>query len=165
MDMFDGDQILTTVIQQEEHQDNPTSAFADVTQLGRVLLRSGSILRVSTKSIDFAEVQSAPACPDELDLPKFLHDFDIRLKSLTKKELAVLDYILQGETNKSISLKFDLTQRAVELRKASVLKKLQARSHTELVRRMTKYEVLRDLVLRPFSEWPLTDGDQATNGG
>lgn len=95
----------------------------------------------------------------EMDVWEFFHDFTQRLQRMTEKERLVLQRILTGQTNKSISQQLELTQRAVELRKASIMKKLGASSHTELVRLTTKHETLKSYLLRQLDEAPILRGD------
>jgi two-component system response regulator FixJ len=54
--------------------------------------------------------------------------------SLTDGELAVLEKLLQGEPNKTIAAELDMGLRTVEMRRATILKKMQANSLAELVR-------------------------------
>jgi two-component system response regulator FixJ len=57
-----------------------------------------------------------------------------RFRSLTEKERAVLDAILDGEPNKGIAARLHVSTRAIELRRASLMKKLGVRSAPELIR-------------------------------
>lgn len=54
--------------------------------------------------------------------------------TLTDGELAVLEKLLQGEPNKTIAADLDMGLRTVEMRRATILKKMQANSLAELVR-------------------------------
>jgi two-component system, LuxR family, response regulator FixJ len=54
--------------------------------------------------------------------------------SLTDGELAVLEKLLQGEPNKAIASELDMGLRTVEMRRATILKKMNANSLAELVR-------------------------------
>lgn len=56
-----------------------------------------------------------------------------RLEDLTFKEREVLDLIAAGKTNKQIAAQLHLSLRAVEDRRARLMKKLQARTVAELV--------------------------------
>ena len=64
-----------------------------------------------------------------------------RFSSLTVKDREVLDLLLTGLPNKSIAQRLSVTERAIEMRRAGLMKKLQARSHAELIRLVTRYEV------------------------
>lgn len=57
-----------------------------------------------------------------------------RFARLTRKELEVLAMIREGQSNKEIARRLDLTSRAVELRRASLMKKLDVGSLSELLR-------------------------------
>ncbi|MBC8117653.1 MAG: hypothetical protein H7062_24955 [Candidatus Saccharimonas sp.] len=64
-----------------------------------------------------------------------------RFSALTVKDREVLDLLLGGFPNKSIAQRLSVTERAIEMRRASLMKKLRARSHAELIRMVTRYEV------------------------
>ncbi len=70
-----------------------------------------------------------------------------RFHMLTTKDREVLDLLLEGIPNKSIAMKLTVTERAIEMRRASLMKKLQARSHAELIRLVTRYEIFEDFGL------------------
>jgi FixJ family two-component response regulator len=57
-----------------------------------------------------------------------------RFESLTDKEKEVLQLVLEGQPNKAISATLELTPRAVEMRRATLMSKLGARSAAELFR-------------------------------
>lgn len=67
-----------------------------------------------------------------------------RLASLTGKEREVLTLIQQGRANKEIAALLDVTPRAVELRRASLMRKLGAGSLPELLRLTLGYAEDRD---------------------
>lgn len=83
----------------------------------------------------------------ETDVYDFLIDFGTRISSLSEKERDVLQCILDGQTIKAISTQLDFSERTIELRKASLMKKLDASSHTELVCQITKFQTLQRYVL------------------
>jgi two-component system, chemotaxis family, CheB/CheR fusion protein len=58
----------------------------------------------------------------------------MRVASLTKREREVMDLVVAGEANKAIAARLRLSQRTVETHRASVMKKLGARSISDLVR-------------------------------
>lgn len=64
-----------------------------------------------------------------------------RFLKLTDKEREVLERIKQGLPNKAIATQLDLTTRAVEMRRSSLMKKLGARSMIELMRLTIEHEV------------------------
>ncbi len=105
---------------------------------------------IDYKMLDVASNFSGAGSGGEGDEMEFLREFGDRLLRMTNKELLVLQKLLTGQTNKAISQQLDLTERAVELRKASLMKKLQVSSHTELIRLTTKFETLQRLLLRPL---------------
>ena len=57
-----------------------------------------------------------------------------RLTALTARERQVLDRLLEGKANKVIAIELELSQRTVEIHRARVMEKMQARSLAELVR-------------------------------
>ena len=61
-------------------------------------------------------------------------DTDARLAGLTAKEREVLDLIAAGKTNREMADDLGLSVRAVEDRRARLMKKVDARSVAELVR-------------------------------
>jgi FixJ family two-component response regulator len=67
-----------------------------------------------------------------------------RMDALTDKEREVLAMILEGAPNKAIAAKAEVTERAVEMRRASIMRKLQVHSLAELIRLATRYEMLAE---------------------
>jgi two-component system response regulator FixJ len=61
---------------------------------------------------------------------------------LTDKEKETLGLLLDGASNKVMAARLDISERAVEMRRASVMKKLQVNSLAELIRRVTQFELL-----------------------
>ncbi len=57
-----------------------------------------------------------------------------RLSDLTARERQVLNRLLEGKANKVIAIELELSQRTVEIHRARVMEKMQARSLAELVR-------------------------------
>ena len=57
-----------------------------------------------------------------------------RLRRLTKRERQVLDLLVEGNQNKVIAAKLDISPRTVELHRARVMEKLEAHSLSEIVR-------------------------------
>jgi DNA-binding CsgD family transcriptional regulator len=100
-------------------------------------------------NLEFRLVVMPPEWPstscdgETCDVTTFLGEVGARISSLSQKELVVLDLILEGLTNKAIGLKLDLTIRAIEFRKASVMKKMNVASHTALVGLITKFQILQ----------------------
>lgn len=109
----------------------------------QVLMCQLNSLEIAFRLVDIPTHLSVTSNTGDHDPIEFLQDFSDRMRRITPKERAVLESVLTGQTNKSISVQLNLTERAIELRKASLMKKLSARSHTELVRRITRYETLK----------------------
>jgi two-component system, LuxR family, response regulator FixJ len=61
-------------------------------------------------------------------------EFGRRLSSLTPRERALLDLLIQGHSNKSMAAEMGLSQRTVELHRARVMEKMNADSLPQLVR-------------------------------
>ncbi len=68
-------------------------------------------------------------------------DFGRRLSDLTSREREVLELVLTGIPNKAIAGRLDITERTVELRRSSLMKKLLVQSTVELIRSVTQYEI------------------------
>ncbi|HNP35271.1 MAG TPA: response regulator transcription factor [Woeseiaceae bacterium] len=56
------------------------------------------------------------------------------LKSLTNRERQVMDLVVTGKPNKIIAHELDVSQRTVEIHRARVMEKMEARSLADLVR-------------------------------
>lgn len=69
-------------------------------------------------------------------------EFACGMADLTDKERETLDMLLEGAANKVMAARLDISERAIEMRRASVMKKLQVNSLAELIRRVTQYELL-----------------------
>jgi FixJ family two-component response regulator len=67
-----------------------------------------------------------------------------KLRRLTGKELEVLELIKDGCPNKEIATRLEITPRAVELRRSSLMRKLGVRTLAELLRLTIIHEVARD---------------------
>ena len=61
-------------------------------------------------------------------------DTKARIATLTPRELEVMDKVIAGQANKVIAIDLNLSQRTVEIHRANVMEKMQARSLAELVR-------------------------------
>lgn len=57
-----------------------------------------------------------------------------RFQSLTPREREVMDCVVRGLANKVIAMDLELSQRTVEIHRARVMEKMQARSLADLVR-------------------------------
>jgi DNA-binding CsgD family transcriptional regulator len=68
---------------------------------------------------------------------------EMRVAKLTVKDREVLDLLMECLPNKVLATRLCITERAVEMRRASLMKKLEVRSLTELVRLVTRYAVVQ----------------------
>ena len=57
-----------------------------------------------------------------------------RMDTLTKREREVMELVVTGKPNKVIAYELDVSQRTVEIHRARVMEKMQARSLADLVR-------------------------------
>jgi two-component system, LuxR family, response regulator FixJ len=58
-----------------------------------------------------------------------------RLERLTPREREVLDLVVAGEPNKRIAHRLELSEKTVEFHRANIMKKLEARSVADLVKK------------------------------
>ena len=72
-------------------------------------------------------------------------DIDERVAQLSKRERATLAMIQAGESNKSMAIKLDLTERAVEMRRSAIMRKVQVSSVAELIDLATTHRILAEL--------------------
>lgn len=59
-----------------------------------------------------------------------------RLAKLTAREREVLDHLVQGKTNKTIADELGISQRTVEIHRARIREKMEARGLADLIRMM-----------------------------
>lgn len=64
-----------------------------------------------------------------------------QLDQLTSREKQVMDLVAEGERNKSIAQKLDISLKTVELHKHNMMKKLQLTSVADLVRNLVSIEI------------------------
>jgi len=64
-----------------------------------------------------------------------------RLAQLTERERQIYDFMVQGDPNKVIAAKLDISPRTVEIHRAHVMDKLQARNLSQLVKMAILTEV------------------------
>lgn len=68
-----------------------------------------------------------------------------RIVRLTLRERETLELIQAGETNKVIGTKLSITERAVEMRRSAIMRKLQVRSAAEVIDISATHRILADL--------------------
>ncbi len=68
-----------------------------------------------------------------------------RIIKLTSRDRETLELILNGEPNKAIAVKLSLTERAVEMRRAGIMRKLGVRNLAELLDLTLSHRILSDL--------------------
>lgn len=73
----------------------------------------------------------------------FWASVEMRVAKLTVKDREVLDLLMECLPNKVLATRLCITERAVEMRRASLMKKLEVRSLTELVRLVTRFAVVQ----------------------
>jgi two-component system, LuxR family, response regulator FixJ len=61
-----------------------------------------------------------------------------RLQTLTPRELEIARRLIDGQSNKRIALDLEISQRTVELHRAHIMEKTQARSLAQLVRQFVQ---------------------------
>lgn len=69
------------------------------------------------------------------------------LQSLTPRERQVMEGILEGKLNKIIASDLDISVRTVEIHRANVLDKLEARNSSEMIRKVLSSYSYRDWLL------------------
>ncbi|MEQ8632385.1 MAG: response regulator transcription factor [Gammaproteobacteria bacterium] len=65
------------------------------------------------------------------------HQINENLAQLTQREKEIMDLMIEGLANKVIALELDISQRTVEVHRASVMTKMQAGSLAHLVKMIT----------------------------
>lgn len=68
-----------------------------------------------------------------------------RIARLSDRERETLQLLQAGESNKSMAAKLQLTERAVEMRRSTIMRKLQANSVAELIDLTITHRILTDL--------------------
>ena len=64
-----------------------------------------------------------------------------RMELLTPRERQVLDIVAAGETNKGIARRLDISEKTVEIHRARVMEKMQAKSLADLVKMVAMLEL------------------------
>ncbi len=68
-----------------------------------------------------------------------------RIARLTPRERQTLELIQAGETNKVMAARLSLTERAVEMRRSAIMRKLQVRTVAELIDLTATHRILAEL--------------------
>ena len=71
-------------------------------------------------------------------------DVAARIASLSQRERQVMDGIVAGLSNKQMARDYDISPRTIEVYRANVMTKMQARSLSELVRTALRAGLLKD---------------------
>jgi FixJ family two-component response regulator len=74
-----------------------------------------------------------------------LEALSTRIEQLSEREQETLRLIRAGESNKSMAAKLFITERAVEMRRSAIMKKLQVRSLAELLDLTITHNILQEL--------------------
>jgi FixJ family two-component response regulator len=69
----------------------------------------------------------------------------LRVEKLSERDRETLNLILAGESNKTMAAKLFISQRAVEMRRAAIMRKLNVRSLAELLDLTITYQILSEL--------------------
>ena len=78
---------------------------------------------------------------------------DQRMRRLTPRERETLELILTGDSNKVMASKLQISERAVEMRRAAIMQKMQTRSLAELVERAIVHRILGDIQGARRNSW------------
>jgi len=70
---------------------------------------------------------------------------EARIQRLTDRERETLELLLAGESNKMMAARLLISERAVEMRRAGIMRKLQVRSVAELLDLAVTHRVLSEL--------------------
>jgi two-component system, LuxR family, response regulator FixJ len=123
------------------------TAYADVPMAIRAM-KSGAIEFVE-KPFNRQELldRVQRAIQDDVERRRLLADREAlrrRFGRLTENEREVLELIKDGQPNKAISASLDITPRAVEMRRSSLMKKLGVRTLAGLLRLTIALEIASD---------------------
>jgi FixJ family two-component response regulator len=123
------------------------TAHADVSTA--VAAMKGGALEFLEKPFDRETLLARVRKALELDAKWRQHDaryaaIDGRIERLSERERQTLSLIQAGESNKSMAMKLDLTERAVEMRRSAIMKKLHVNSLAELIDLATTHRLLAE---------------------
>ena len=123
------------------------TGFADIPMAVRAM-QAGAVTFLEKPCADqelWQSIQAALDSEEQAELSRQQRaDVIARRESLTPAEVDVLERILAGKPNKQMAAELGVGLRTVELRRATLMKKMRAESLPELVR----------LVLIAKGEWP-----------
>lgn len=63
-----------------------------------------------------------------------------RIQSLTPREYEIMQLVIEGDYNKTISLKLGISQKTVEIHRARIMRKMQAQSLANLITMVLTYD-------------------------
>lgn len=123
------------------------TAHADVSTA--VAAMKGGALEFLEKPFDRETLLARVRKALELDAEWRQHDeryaaIDRRIERLSDRERQTLTLIQAGESNKSMATKLDLTERAVEMRRSAIMRKLHVGSLAELIDLATTHRILSE---------------------
>lgn len=72
-------------------------------------------------------------------------EIEERIGRLNERDRETLQLILAGESNKSMAVKLFLSERAIELRRAAIMRKLNVQSLAELLELAVTHRILDEL--------------------
>jgi FixJ family two-component response regulator len=87
-----------------------------------------------------------------------------RVERLSERDRETLRLILAGEANKTMAAMLFISQRAVEMRRAAIMRKLDVRSLAELLDLTITYQILSDLRCATSSFYSRSDTGQNVIG-
>lgn len=73
----------------------------------------------------------------------FWNLIDDRVSRLSEKDREILTLLMECLPNKVVAHRLQISERAVEMRRAKLMKKMQTQSLPQLIRLMTKFEVFK----------------------
>ena len=78
---------------------------------------------------------------------------DARMSRLSERERETLQLIQSGASNKAMAAKLYISERAVEMRRAAIMRKLQIRSLAKLLELATTHRILGEIVQTRSDSW------------
>ena len=79
--------------------------------------------------------------------------FDARIARLTERERDTLELILSGAPNKAMAARLQISQRAVEMRRAAIMRKLQVVSLAELLELAVTHRIMAEITGALSNSW------------